>query len=435
MEGDDGVSGPYDVMDYERELTDFLTSYRSEDELRSYPVWESVESTRKMVNHFIKGGKFEFTAPVRHVLLFGLLARKVKEIDIVAPDESLLKKETDEAFAERLLKEENPWEAAYELQVASYLADGEFKVELVEEGTIGGPDIYVHIDGQRIDIECKRRRPGNVRPLENEGSKKELQDQIFDNLGLETGEEGVPELSFYLEFTGDGPLVENAVDPLATSALDAIENKKPETVVQVGDVRYRILLKDYFYGERELEITADDLDSMMENFSERHIDMFLSQFDEPDLSPGMESKTPFYIDESGAIFSKGIQVVNHRFPDIDQDYYSRVVEGAISRGRDALSDRAPSVLFVYLPAYEYEDMHRATVEEYSGDEIPQVERLEQMIEGQLEQSSSLNAIIINTTYFRFKEGGGQFMTGFRTFGNPGPEVELPTKFKEYIELP
>ena len=434
MDSEDAVFGPYDVMDYERELTDFLTSYRPEEELEPFPIWESLQSTRDMVDHFFKGRKFEFTRPVRDVSLFGKMAQNIKQIDTVGPDGSSLGKPTSEVFAERLLKEENPWEAVYELQIASYLTEGGFEVKLVEEGSIGGPDIYVHINGDRIDVECKRRRPGSIKTREDEANKEELQEKIFEKLDLGTGERGIPELSFYLEFTGDGPLVEDAVDVLANLAVEAIENKQRETEVEVADIQYRILLKDYFFGEKNLDITTEDLESMRENLNERHIDMFLSKFDARDLSPGMATRTPFYIDKKGSVFAKGIQVINHRFPNIDEEYYSRIIKGAISKGRSDLKDRSPSTLFVYLPAYEFEDMHRATIEGYEGNVLPQIERLEQMIEGQLKQSSSLNAIVLSTTYFEFKEGGAQFIDAYSTFGNLSPDVELPTEFKEYLHL-
>ncbi|WP_458190951.1 hypothetical protein [Haladaptatus sp. NG-WS-4] len=178
----------------------------------------------------------------------------------------------------------------------------------------------------------------------------------------------------------------------------------------------------------------DDLNTFTKHPNERHISRFLSGFDTEDLNPGMYLEPRFMIDESKNIHGKGIQVINFNFPDIDEDYYSRVLEGVISRGRGDLSGRSPSALFVYIPSYEFIDMGRFMIDGYKEERLPQIERLEQRIRGQLNQSNSLNAIILNSTFVEFVGEDIQYSLGISSFNNEDPEEELPDEFSEHFQL-
>ncbi|WP_227380927.1 hypothetical protein [Haladaptatus halobius] len=424
----------YKVMDYERELTEFLTSYAPEEEVRSYPIWKPLEETREMLDHYFRTETFEFTPGVRDVAYAGLLAQKGKDLEVVSPDGDKIDKEMSEVFAERMLKEENPWEALYEVEVAYQCENAGFNTKLINEGTTGGPDIYVEIDDTTIDIECKRRRAGNTGdPTYDEGFTT-LKQKILDtiNNGVDGGE--IPELSFYLDLGGEEPLTEDIVDEVSEIAIDVLRNKQAEKEAVINGAIYTARLEDYFYGEKILEMDEDDLNTFTELPNERHISRFLSGFDTEDLDPGMYLEPRFMIDESKNVHGKGIQVINFNFPDIDEDYYSRVLEGVISRGRGDLSGRSPSALFVYIPSYEFIDMGRFVIDGYQEERIPQIERLEQRIRGQLNQSNSLNAIILNSTFVEFAGKGIQYSLGISSFNNEDPEKSLPDEFSEHFQL-
>lgn len=45
---------PSDVMQYERSLTEFLAAYCSDEELQEYPISDSLQATRDMINRFFE---------------------------------------------------------------------------------------------------------------------------------------------------------------------------------------------------------------------------------------------------------------------------------------------------------------------------------------------------------------------------------------------
>lgn len=429
-----GVIEPYDVMQYEQSLTEFLTAYCSDEELQEYPLSNSLRATRDMINRFFRTGRFEFSRPVRNITVIGRTIDGIAGLEVVSPDRNTIKKGIEEVFAERLLKEENLWEVLYELEIAHVCKSNGFNTELIHEGADEGPDIFVNLDDQRIDIECKKRRTGNTGQDNESEVAESILNEISDRMEFDTDNESSPELSYYLEISSNEPLLETAIDQIVDEAINVLSNEKSESTITVAGTDYKISLEDHFYGEVDLDITTNDLDSMMEYLNERHIDMFLSPFDTNNFSPNMSASPRFYVTEDGSVMGKGIHVVNINSPTIDEEYHSRVIEGTIKKGLGDLSGREPSVLFVSIPAYELEDMTRYMIDGYQGDRLLQAERLDQMIEGKLKQSGSVNAIVLTATYFENQENKGQLSRGYKVFENADTRKELPSEFREFLRL-
>lgn len=349
-----GIIEPYDVMQYERSLTEFLAAYCSDEELQKYPISDSLQATRDMIDRFFRTGRLEFSRPVRNITIIGRTIDGIDELDVVSPNGNTIEKEIEDVFVERLLKEENLWEVLYELEIARICKYNGFDTELIHEGTDKGPDIFVNLGGQQIDIECKKRRTGNTGQNDESEAANSILDKISDRIEFDTDEEDIPELSYYLEISSNEPLLEVAIGQIIEEAINVLSNKKSESVITVDGIDYKISLIDHFHGEVDLDITRDDLYSAVNYLNERHMNMFLNKFDTDDISPNVAVSPHFYVTESGSVMGKGIHVVNVNSPTIDEEYHSRVVEGTIKKGLSDLSDREPSVLFVSIPAYELE---------------------------------------------------------------------------------
>lgn len=326
------------------------------------------------------------------------------------------------------------WEVLYELEIARICKDSGFETKLIHEGSDKGPDIFVDVDGQQIDIECKKRRTGNTDQDDESEAANSILDEISDRMEFETDEEGIPELSYYLKISSNEPILDTVIGQIVDEAINVLDNGESESTITVDGTDYVISLEDYFYGEVDLDITTEDLDSMVEYLNERHMDMFLSKFDTNDFSPNRSASPRFYVTEEGSVMGKGIHVISINSPSIDEEYHNRVVEGTIKRGLSDLSGREPSVLFVSMPAYELEDMTRYMIDGYQGDRLLQAERFEQMIEGKLKQSGSVNAIVLTATYFMNQENKGQLSRGYKIFENADPRKPLPSEFREFLRL-
>lgn len=420
----DGI-GPYDVMRYERRVTYFLSGYIEDMVLSDHPLMNDLRQTRKMIEYYFRNGQFEYTPHVRTISIFGRTIEGVDQIPLVSPDGQYITESLEDVYAERLSKEQNPWETIYELAVASDCESAGLDTKLVHEGSASGPDVYVWIDDIRIDIECKRRRPLPTREEQDELSSA-VTEQVSEK--VDVGDD-----SFFIEMSGDGPITEDAVDILANQAADLIENRLSDATVDVDGTEYRIYLKDYFTETCEIELSKQDIERLSEFLSPALVRGFISPFDTDDMSPGMKLNVPFKITEEGKTISKGAEVFDYNFPAIENDYNKKVVGNTIKRGRSDLSGRSPAVLFVYLPARAARDMQNSHVPTPDGDSISQTERLSQRISGKLKQSSSLNAIVTNTTYFGVEDNRAILQRGYKTYENPSPESELPDQFKEFLD--
>jgi len=414
----------FTLMQHERSVTQFLKKFDNQSDISDSSLLNALGETRKMINRFFVSGSLEYTLPVRMIYIFGHILEKASSIEVIEPDGTSASKDTEEVFAERLLKENNPWEVLYELEIAELFGSKGVSTKLVDEGTIGGPDVIINLDGQEVSIECKRRKPMSM----SDGhtiDKNDIVDKITDKLDI--GDD-----SFFIELTGDGPLIEESIDQIVDSAVEAVLQKK-DTRCTVEGINYRVLLKDYFTGTREIELDRDELEQLMQFINPDILQAFISPFDHLQMSPGMSIRTMFKFTHRDTTICKQARVFDFTFPNIAENHYKKVFNGTIKRGRDDLSGRSPSVLFVNLPAYEFEDMTRYSIKDHRGSTVSQFERLEQRIGGELNDSSSLNAIILSVSHFDTTPDDPEISHGYIINENYSPRVELSGEFWELFD--
>ncbi|MFC6719997.1 hypothetical protein [Halobacteriaceae bacterium SHR40] len=234
--------------------------------------------------------------------------------------------------------------------------------------------------------------------------------------------------------TADGPLEEQAVESVIDLAVQVIENREPEATCEINKIEYKVKLKDYYQGQKILDISKQDIERWFNNeiFSPDAIQALLSAFDEEKISPGSQVETSIKFIEEGEVMTKGGAVFDFNFPTIDEKYYDRIINTTLRSGREDLKGRSPSVLFLHLPAYETEDMRRYCVQEGQYDPTPQIQRLEQRIEGELNHSTSVNAVVLNMTYFATRENYCQIERAYKVSENQSPDRQLPQDFRKYL---
>lgn len=64
-----GIIEPYDVMQYERSLTEFLAAYCSDEELQKYPISDSLQSGDGVCLRFISFSKSVILFLVNYITL------------------------------------------------------------------------------------------------------------------------------------------------------------------------------------------------------------------------------------------------------------------------------------------------------------------------------------------------------------------------------
>jgi len=410
-------------MQYRNRVLDFFEPYANEVDSNN-SIMTQIEEAGDIINRFFREDVIDYTIPVRNIVIIGKAIESIHEFPVVKPDGSHRKEPAEKIYSKKLLTEENPWKTIYELEVAQSCRSAGLDTKLVHEGQDSGPDILVYSGGERIDIECKRR---DTYPSDKEYDYEEIRKEIINR--VEVGED-----SFFIELTADGPLEEQAIQSVIDLAVKVIENRNSEMEYKINNIKYKVILKDYYEGERRMDISKQDVERWFENeiISPYTIQKFLSPFDQDKISHGSFVKTLFKFTKEGKTISKKGAVFDFNFPSIDDKYYNRIVNTTLSSGRKDLKNRSPAVLFLHLPAYETEDMVRYNVQEESYDPIPQIQRLEQRIEGELKQSSSVNAVVLNTSYFSTKGNNCHLERGFRVFQNPSPDDLLPKEFKRYL---
>lgn len=414
---------PYDVMRYHSQMIELFRPYISDLSINNNLI-RQLEETGKVINRFFRDGVIDYTTPVVNTVIMGKAIESINNLPVIKPDGTRWQRSAKEIYAKRLLTAENPWETIYELEVANFCFSTGFSTKLVHEGQDAGPDIFVYNDGERIDIECKRRQPY---PHNRETNYEEIRKQIVSQLNI--GDD-----SFFIELSADGPLKGSAIDSVIDLAIDVINNRKPEAVEKIGGTKYKINLKDYYQGKRSLDLSKQDVERWFRHdvLPRPAIYAFLSPFDAGEISPGSHINMNIMFTEEGTTITKNGTVFDFNFPTIDERLYDRIVSNTLESGRSDLKGRSPSVLFIYLPAYDVEDLSRYYVQEGSYAPTPQIQRLEQRVRGELKQSTSVNAVVINTTYFEANDNNCRVKRGYKLFRNQSPENQLPNQFAQYL---
>lgn len=416
---------PYDVMEYHDIVSQILKQHIDTENKNKYLI-RQLEEASHSINRFFREGTLDYTRSLVNIIILGAALDSIDEIPVVDPNGNILDSPASEIYGKRLLNEENPWEHVYELEVAQDCHSAGLDTKLVDEGQQTGPDVFVDCNGSRIYIECKRRRRYNPE-TDSGGTYEIIRDQIDDLVSID-------EDSYFIELTSDGPLDEGAIDKLATQAADVIENQWSEKTTRIAGTEYKIVLRDYFHGEKESDMSKNDIEfwTKYNAISSHALQKFLSPFDSDQMSPGAKINMMIMFTSEGKAVCKNCSVIDFNFPTIDSKLYDRIINTTLRKGRQDLSGCSPGVLFIHLPAYETEDMQRYHVQEGDYDPTPQVQRLNQRITGELKDSSSLNAVVINITFFEAKGNDCQVMRGYKIFKNPSPKVSLPKEFDDYI---
>ncbi|MDS0298241.1 hypothetical protein NDI76_05760 [Halogeometricum sp. S1BR25-6] len=418
----DGGFDPYDVMRFERDFSGLVEGIEERDELEGlHEMVDWLETIRNRINHYFKTGQMEFDSVVRDFVILGRAIQETIDIPIVTPSGEPVDESFSDIFGERIIQEENIWETVYELQTASFLKNRGLEPELIHEGEDSGPDISLGFEGTSISIECKRRRPSDA--IESNFGKQ-ISDRI--NEGIDVGED-----SFFVRLSGERPLTEEIVKPLAESAIQIVQKQGSRTTFEVEGAKYTVELVDYFTGEKEIALSIDELEQIMQFISPNSIKQLLVPFDYDRLSKGMEYTHMIKPSATKSTIKKA-HVIDYDFPTISKDHFSKVMN-IIEEGRSDLSGHSPSVLFVRLPADEVDSMGSYMIEDHRGNEVSQLERLEQRVHGQLKQSKSLNAIITESLYYETDIGTMSTYTGFSTHLNTNPGKAIPDEFFSMLE--
>lgn len=97
-----------------------------------------------------------------------------------------------------------------------------------------------------------------------------------------------------------------------------------------------------------------------------------------------------------------------------------------------MSGHPPSIVFVDVPASKIEHMNELYVKNHRDETVSQQQRLEERIYGQLNDSSTINSIVISSRI------DDQFDSGFRqgrvgsAYINRSPKIELPPEILDFL---
>ena len=285
--------------------------------------------------------------------------------------------------------------------------------------------MFIRLCGSSIPIECKHRRPV-ARSIDSTDGRGGIAKRILDKIDI--GDD-----SIFVELTGDGPLREDCTDQLVDIATDAIHSKTNMSTT-IGGIEYEILIRDYYTGHRNRDLTKKELEQLFEFVNPNLIYAFISHFNTTQMSPGMYIQPVFKITHSGTVVCRNSIAFDLNVPAISENHYNRVFNGTIERGCSDLSGTSPSVLFVKIPAYEFEDMDRYIVEDHTGSRVSQLERLEQRIGGKLNNFSSINAVALSIAHFdSTTTDDPELSYGFLINENYTPRTQLPDEFWELFD--
>ena len=415
--------GPYDIMRYHSQLTEFFEPYINEVEVNN-SLLTQIEKTGKRIDSYFKTGTIDFTPSVRNVIILGSVVENIGEFSVVKPNGDYREESAEEIYAQKLLREANFWKTAYELEIAQFCNNRDLDTRLVHEGQQCGPDIFVYCDDKRIDIECKRR---DAHLSDVDYDYEQIREEIHNRIDI--GED-----SFFIELTADGPLEEEARETVIELAVETVENRSSESTANINGIEYKIILKGYYHGKKESDISKKDVERWFNEqvFTPQKIQALLSPFDTDMISSGSYIEQQFCFTKDGDAITKNSSVFDFNFPTIDDKYYDRVVNTTLKSGFDDLKSRSPAILFLHLPADETEGMERYFVQEGNYEPTPQIQRLEQRIDGELKYSDSVNAVVLNGTHFIPDENNCRIERGYKVIKNPSPDSPLPQDFEDFL---
>lgn len=133
-----------------------------------------------------------------------------------------------------------------------------------------------------------------------------------------------------------------------------------------------------------------------------------------------------------------ISVYNPFFVDFDlpNKEIDRVkwVMNSVNEGAKDLSGNDPSLLYVHLPVSHINKMAEKSVIDHRGNEVTELERLQQRINGKLAQSRSINGIVLSG---QERTPGGDVSNlarGFRAYPNFDPRTPLSEEMSGFVRL-
>jgi hypothetical protein len=459
---------PVDLMTYEHRLVEFVGEERVESEFSEFrariesnetePSFPTVQSglqqasdpilsilyhTREAFNDYWREGTLPVFNRLLDMVVMGHAVAELNDVDFVDPTGDLLNSDLQAMYADRIWASEDFWDAIFELEVGTLLHEYGLDPKLIEEGSIGGPDIYVDSFRQPIWIECKRKRTPTDAEADWEAFKQDLLEEIWERISI--GDD-----SFAVRITADFEVDSTHIEALADTIASLVERQGDCTTIDLAKGPATIELVSYYEGARCIDITAAqegglgflDLEGVdMQDVAEQlrphpnsaavgaNLFGHLEQEFDPDADDVLGIARQTQISETK------IRVRNALLIEFDFrrtiDYVAKI-ESSIDMAKENLSGKWPSVVCIQVPFKWLKEMKRMLSVDRSG--ITQKEHLKQSINGELNANSTINAIILMS---RSPNRAAPTEVSISRFGEPylnlDPEDPLPDEFELFLD--
>ena len=391
-----------------------------------HPILLQIYNTREAINDFFKNGQLPINDQVQDTITTGRANSDLDNAPVVDPSGKELRRGIGKKFAERLWKEEDYWDTVFELEIASSLLNSGLNPKLVDEGTQTGPDVIVNYGDHDVWLECKRKRPKPEPEREQEWAINEIIDGVYDRVDF--GED-----SFALEIRGPRLLREDDIETISKAAANLARNQLQEVKkIQSEGSQFEIELVDYYEGKWETDLRPEWLETLQEYVDITNaVDTFghLDYSIEPNQSYG-HAEAQVKISEKGKL-----NVVNGYIVGVycseEIDYVDWIME-PIKRARRKLSGHEPSVILVDVPYSKIEEMEDLYTTNHKGEEVTQLQRLDERIVGQLADSGSISAIAVTSRVIEEFSRGLHQGRLVKSHINQDPGVELADEMKTFL---
>ena len=336
----------------------------------------------------------------------GRAIERLNSTPIIDPTGQVLGLSLEEMYTESLWNEEDYWDSVFEMEIAAALEQAGFSPSLVYEGEQVGPDVIIGDAGEDVWIECKRKRDQTP----EESTSVIIREKIVDRVWrlLDIGHDG-----FGITIEADCRLRDSHVEQLSQKIKLLIESQNDSVSVNIDDCSFEIRLEDYFEGVR---VEDPSLISTVPVDILSHIGMDVEMGD-----------NLVHCDVQMKQTEEELRIANACIFDFrlstDIDYVNWIMN-TIKDARQKISGHPPAAVYLHVPYAKINRMAETETEDHRGKRVTQLERLEQRIGGLLNQSSSLNSVVITSRQLRRENTGIHLSRGVRSVDNCDPDREL-----------
>lgn len=460
---------PIDVMVYEYQLVEFLGRDRVERELSSFvesiqskseepgfptqnsnipqhrqePFLSKLYKSRKAFDQYWLNGSLPVFQHLLDLTMMGHAVTELNDIEIVDPEGKILSKDIQDVYANRIWHSDNLWDAIFELEIGALLHEFDLTLRLVDEGTIGGPDIQVGGFKEPVWVECKRKRKPTDEETEWEKFKKGLKDQVWNNIDIGND-------SFAVQISADFELKTGHLEEVSRAIASVIDSRDDQTTVQLDEGEAIVELLSYYDGAHVIDLTENQEGGLgIMNLS--HIEMEDaakvirptqgSEAITADLYGHLGLRWDYGEKESTGVVRKEriseteIKVRNAMMFIFELprniDYLSKILS-AIDSAKSNLAGYSPSMVCVHVPYSWLKEMEQ--MPSADSPQTMQDERLQQRIDGELNSNSTINAIVPVT---RFPLIQPDSKVSISRIGepqiNPNPQQPLPREMERFLD--